>query len=380
MPSSSSAAPPGTWSERIQAGVAYFELPPRLDAGTVGPLWKQIRGAIARHASMPVIVDALHVEYCDGAGIAMLVDLLRQPRPPGAPVEVRQLPAQYRAELDRLDPARFRAEPAAPPPRRPFTERVGRVASQSGVRVFTAIAFIGQLVAGLAEALMRPGRVRWADTVLIAQRAGMEALPIVSLIAFLMGVILAFQSAIALRVFGAEMYVADLVGLSLLRELGPLMTAILLAGRTGAAFAAEIGTMKVNEEVDALITMGLDPVRFLVVPRVLAALAMIPLLTVYADLIGLVGGAAVMTAFEIPLAAYWRETFTFVSLADFLGGTAKSFVFALIIGGVGCLRGLQTGAGPASVGLATTSAVVTALVLIVVADGIFALVYYHLDI
>jgi phospholipid/cholesterol/gamma-HCH transport system permease protein len=329
---------------------------------------------------MPVIVDAAQVEYCDGAGIAMLVDLLRQPRPAGAPVEVRQLPPQYRAQLDRLDPAQFRTQPVPPPPRPPFTERVGRAASQSGVRVFTAIAFIGQLAAALAEALVRPGRVRWADTMLIAQRAGMEALPIVSLIAFLLGLILAFQSAIALRVFGAEAYVADLVGISLLRELGPLMTAILLAGRTGAAFAAEIGTMKVNEEVDALITMGLDPLRFLVVPRVLAAFAMAPLLTVYADFIGLVGGAVVMTAFEIPLAAYWRETFAFVSLSDFVGGTVKSFVFALIIAGVGCLRGLQTGASPASVGLATTSPGVSALGLNVRADGIFALVYYHLNI
>jgi phospholipid/cholesterol/gamma-HCH transport system permease protein len=195
-----------------------------------------------------------------------------------------------------------------------------------------------------------------------------------------MGVILAFQSAIALRKFGAEILVADLLGISLLRELGALLTAIVLAGRTGAAFAAEIGTMKVNEEIDALVTMGLEPARFLVVPRILAALMMTPLLTLYAILIGLVGGGLVMLSFDIPVSLYRQELFAFVTMTDFLGGMAKTFVFGLIVAWVGCLRGLQTGSGAAAVGLSTTSAVVTAIVLIVAADGIFALVYYHLDI
>lgn len=366
--------------ERVESGVAYIELPPRLDAGSVSGAWKQLRAALARYASLPVVVDGARLQYCDGAGMALLVDLLRQPRQPRAPVEVRELPAQYRAQLDRLDPAQFRPRPEPTPAPRPLKARFAGAAGAIGARVFAVVAFAGQTAAALWEAASHPRQVRWKDAVLIAQRAGVEALPIVSLVAFLMGVIVAFQSAIALRQFGAEVYVADLVGISLLRELGPLMTAILLAGRTGAAFAAEIGTMKVNEEVDALVTMGLDPVRFLVVPRVLAAVAMTPLLTVYADLIGLVGGAAVMTTFEIPLVAYWRETFAFVSMSDFVGGTAKSFVFGVIIAAVGCLRGLQAGGSPASVGLAATSAVVSALVLIVVADGIFALVYYYLDI
>jgi phospholipid/cholesterol/gamma-HCH transport system permease protein len=159
-----------------------------------------------------------------------------------------------------------------------------------------------------------------------------------------------------------------------------LMTAILLAGRTGAAFAAEIGTMKVNEEVDALTTMGMDPVRFLVVPRLLAAVSMTPLLSLYATLIGIVGGGLVLLSFDIPFALYRKELFNFVTMTDFLGGMAKTVVFGSIVGCVGCLRGLQTRSGAAAVGLSATSAVVTAIVLIVAADGIFALVYYYLDI
>jgi len=250
----------------------------------------------------------------------------------------------------------------------------------AGTSALDALAFIGESISALAAAVLSPRSLRWRDILLAAQRVGADALPIVSLISFLMGLILAFQAAVAMRQFGAEILVADLVGISLVRELGPLMTAILLAGRSGAAFAAEIGTMRVNEEVDALVTMGLHPVRFLVVPRMLAALVMTPLLTLYANMIGLLGGAAVMSTFDIPLSAYMRETFAFVGLSDFLGGMAKTIVFGAIVAGVGCLRGLQTRAGAASVGLAATSAVVTALVLIVVADGIFAVAYYYLDI
>jgi phospholipid/cholesterol/gamma-HCH transport system permease protein len=249
-----------------------------------------------------------------------------------------------------------------------------------GRRGFEAVAFLGETVQALAYSAAHPRSVRLLDVLLGCQRVGAEALPIVSLIAFLIGVILAFQSAVALRQYGAELYVADLVGISLLRELGPLMTAVRLAGRSGAAFAAEIGTMRVNEEVDALVTMGLDPVRFLVVPRLVAAFLMTPLLTLYANLIGLAGGALVMATFDIGWTAYMRETFRFVHGSDLASGLVKSFAFGLIVALVGCWHGLQTRAGAAAVGLSTTRAVVSALVLIVVADGVFAVIYYYLNI
>jgi phospholipid/cholesterol/gamma-HCH transport system permease protein len=362
------------------AGPTRLALDGQLDISSVEQVWPAALTALRQHADTPVVVDASAIRYCDGAGIAMLVDLLRQQRAGNAQVRIENLQPHYQALLDQFAPGSFREHPARPRPRERLLERLGRAAAQVWRDVYAAVAFIGEAMAAFAAALRRPAHVRWGDTLLVAQRLGVEGLPIISLVGFLMGVILAFQSAVALRKFGAEILVADLLGISLMRELGALMTAILLAGRSGAAFAAEIGTMKVNEELDALTTMGLDPTRFLVVPRVLAALAMTPLLTLYAILIGLVGGALVMLSFDIPFGLFRKELFSFVTLTDFLGGMAKTFVFGLIVACVGCLRGLQTRSGAAAVGLSTTSAVVTAIVLVVVADGIFAVVYYHLDI
>ncbi len=158
------------------------------------------------------------------------------------------------------------------------------------------------------------------------------------------------------------------------------MTAILLAGRSGAAFAAEIGTMRVNQEVDALTTMGLSPVRFLVTPRIIAALLMTPLLTLFSDLVGLLGGALTMQSFSIPFVTFLKQVDTAVTMTDFLAGFVKSFVFAVLVAGIGCLRGLQTKAGASAVGDAATRAVVTGIILLVVVDGLFAVAYYLLDI
>jgi phospholipid/cholesterol/gamma-HCH transport system permease protein len=166
----------------------------------------------------------------------------------------------------------------------------------------------------------------------------------------------------------------------MLRELGPLMTAILLAGRSGAAFAAEIGTMRVNQEVDAMTTMGLNPVRFLVTPRIIAAVLMTPLLTLFSDLVGLVGGALTMQSFSIPFVTFLKEVDTAVQMTDFLAGFVKSFVFAVLVAGIGCLRGLQTKAGASAVGDSATRAVVSGIILLVVVDGLFAVAYYLLDI
>ncbi len=342
-------------------------------------IWRTALADLARLSAMPVVIDASRVEHVDGAGIALLVDLLRQPRTPEAPVGIEGLAPRYQALLAELDPQQFAQSGTPRAKLEPLTIWLGRSTAQLIAALGDSVAFLGESAAAVVRALLHPRSVRWSDALLAGQRVGVDALPIISLVAFLIGLILAFQAAVAMRPYGAQIFVANLAGISLLRELGPLITAIVLAGRSGAAFAAEIGTMRVNEEVDALVTMGLDPVPFLVVPRILAALVMTPLLTLYADLIGLIGGATVMGIFEIPWVAYARQTFAFVTLTDFVSGTVKAFVFGLIIAGVGCLRGLQTRTGAAAVGLSTTSAVVTTIVLIVVTDGIFALLYYALD-
>jgi phospholipid/cholesterol/gamma-HCH transport system permease protein len=195
-----------------------------------------------------------------------------------------------------------------------------------------------------------------------------------------MGLIMAFQAAIPLGQFGAQVFVANLIGLAVLRELGPLMTAIVLAGRSGSAFAAELGTMKIREELDALRTMGLEPVRFLVVPRVLAAVFMTPLLTVFANLVGVMGGSVVLLSLGFPLITFFNQVQSAVTYTDLIGGLVKSFAFGILVGAIGCLRGLQTTTGPTAVGESTTRAVVSGIVLIVVADGIFSVVYYYLGI
>ena len=242
------------------------------------------------------------------------------------------------------------------------------------------IEFIGQATAALASALRHPTTIRWRDVGVVCERVGADALPIVALISFLFGLILSFQSAVPMRQYGAEVFVADLIGLGMVREMGTLLTAILLAGRSGAAFAAEIGTMRVNQEIDALTTMGIDPVRFLVTTRVIAAVLMTPLLSLFAMLIGMLGGAFTMLSFGIPFVTFVKEVESAVSVADFMSGWVKSFVFAIAIAGIGCLRGLQTSAGASAVGDSTTRAVVSGLVLIVIIDGVFAVLYFYLDI
>jgi phospholipid/cholesterol/gamma-HCH transport system permease protein len=201
----------------------------------------------------------------------------------------------------------------------------------------------------------------------------------VGLVSFLIGMVLAFQSAMPLRQFGADVFVPSLVAFAILRELGPLMAAIMLAGRSGSAFAAEIGTMKINAELSALQVMNLDPMRFLAVPRLLAGLLVAPLVTLFANLAGLLGGAVVFVGIGFPLFTYWNQIQTFVGLNNLMVGLIKSLFFGLIVAGVGCLRGFQTAKGPSAVGLSATSAVVTSILLIVVADGVFALLFYQLD-
>jgi phospholipid/cholesterol/gamma-HCH transport system permease protein len=352
----------------------------RLDAYSIAEIWPQARAALVAAANRRVVIDAAAVDYCDGGGVAMLVDLLRQPRPSDAAVEVRGLKPEFKTLLDQFDPRAFVAPAQPPAPPTKTVEEIGRATAQLFRDMRTQIAFIGETSEALWYAITHPRRVRWKDVLYECEQVGANALPIVALISFLLGVILAFQAAVPMRQFGAEIFVADLVGLAIIRELGGLMTAILLAGRSGAAFAAEIGTMKVNEELNALTTMGLDPVRFLVVTRILAALLMVPLLSLFANLVGVLAGGLTMLSFNIPLVTYLKEVDSIVDLKDLMAGLVKTPVFALLIAGIGCLRGLQTGAGASAVGISATRAVVSGIVLLVAVDGIFAVIYYILDI
>ncbi|BCL74454.1 glycoprotein endopeptidase metalloprotease [Jeongeupia sp. HS-3] len=338
----------------------------RLDADGAAMVWAQARSAVTTRC----VVDASAVEYCDGAGTALLFDLIQR----GARID--GLPERYAALLADLQPDKPLILPEPKP------HGIGDEMAAFGQAISSefrlTMAFVGVFTADIARIFTARGKIRWRNGFAVASSAGADALPIVALVAFLFGVILSFQSAVPMRQFGAELFVADLVGLSLVRELAPLMTAILLAGRTGAAFAAELGTMKVNEEINALITLGLDPFRFLVIPRLLAVALIMPMLTICAEVIGLAGMAMVMATFDVPFATSLSRATTIVSLSDFFGGLGKSMVFGFFIAAIGCLRGLRTGAGAAAVGESTTRAVVSSIVMLVVVDGLFAVVFYIL--
>ena len=207
------------------------------------------------------------------------------------------------------------------------------------------------------------------------EKIGVDALPIVCLISFLLGLIMAFMSSVQLRQFGANIYVASLVSLAMVRELGPIMTAIIVAGRSGSAFAAEIGTMKISEEVDALFTMGFDPTRFLVLPKLVASLITVPILTLFSSIFAILGGLVVgVLMLDLTSNAYITQTIKTLTIFDVLLGFLKSGVFALLITLVGCLRGFQVRGGAAAVGQATTSAVFSSIFLIILSDYIFAVI------
>ena len=235
---------------------------------------------------------------------------------------------------------------------------------------------VGECVYSMGRFFRGQAQFRWRDCLSEMQQCGVMALPIVGLISFLVGIIMAYQGAVQLRQFGADIYVADMVGLAVVREMGPMMAAIVLAGRTGAAFAATLGNMKANEEIDALETLGVSPVDFLVMPRMVALFLMMPLLALYSNCLGILGGLAISRAIlDIPASLYWTETKSIIDLSDVSTGLIKAAFFGILIGVAGCLRGLQADRSAAGVGQAATSAVVTGILLIIVSDSVFAVIF-----
>jgi phospholipid/cholesterol/gamma-HCH transport system permease protein len=364
----------------IAPGVLGVKIIGRLDSMSTGSIWRKTNLELDRTLPKEVIVDASEIEYCDGSGIGLLFELRQRLEKGGGQLTIRGLHEEFQQLLDLFKPSEFEETPEIEADSVGFFEKIGQTTCRICEEASTLVEFVGETGMALFKALLSPRQVRWKDAFLVAETAGVNALPVITLIGFLMGLIMAFQAAIPMRQFGAVIYVANLVGLSMVRELGPLMTAIVLAGRSGSAFAAELGTMKVNEEIDALITMGLDPVRFLVVTRILAAVIMTPLLTLFADLIGVLGGSIVLLSLGYSLGTYFKQIFSMVTYVDLLGGLFKSIVFGLLVAGIGCLRGLQTEIGASAVGESTTRAVVGGIVLIVAVDGIFSVIYYYLGI
>ena len=251
--------------------------------------------------------------------------------------------------------------------------QTGETAALIGSEIVTLVLFLGELASSIKNAVLHPRKIRWKDTFYYMNVCGADGLPITVLICFLTGVIIGYQAAVQMQKYGAESFLPGLVGCTVVRELAPVMVAVIATGRAGSAFAAEIGTMKVSEEIDALRTMGFDPIRFLVIPKLIAMLCMIPLLTVFGDIAGILGGFMVgVGQLDMPLDAYYQTTVTWVKPKYFFEGIFKSGIFACIITVISCWRGFRTGNDAIAVGKATTSTVVVSILTIVIADAILA--------
>ena len=355
------------------SATANFVLEGRITAYTAPPIWRAAVELLARNPDQPLVIDASRLEYVDNVGIALLFDLIRRERPAAAKVEVRNLAPTFASLVAAYDPKDFEQAPPTHSHTGIF-EHLGRATAEQIDHARDMFVFLSDCLTAFAVGVRRRGAIRWGEVLDVATEAGANAVPIVLLVGFLMGVIIAFEIGLVARQFGAVIFVVNGVGVAMLRELGPLMTAIVFAGRTGAAFAAQIGTQKVNEEVNAISTFGLNPVQFMVLPRLLAAALVMPLLTVLADLVGLFGGALVMATFDVGFLQFYTQLLGSITASDFLIGIVKAIVFGLTIAAIGCQRGLATGAGATSVGLSTTSTVVTSIVMIVVIDGIFTVI------
>lgn len=360
--------------------VLQLQLNGRVDRHAVKVIWRKVGHVLKHRQFTRITVDAVRVDYLDSIGAGLLVWLKNYQLRSDAEFVVEGLENEFAEMLESYGAMPPATRDNKPHFTRNFFANIGTASLGVIHDLRQQVAFAGELSVAAAGVFVRPRKIRWKDVLLTAESAGADAFGIIALVGFLLGLILAYQSVHSLKDFGAEIYVADIVSLSLFRELGPLMTAIILAGRSGSAFAAEIGTMKVNEEIDALTTMGLDPVRFLALPRIIAAVVVTPLLSLFACLFGLVGAGLVMLLRGFPLATYYNQVRDAVDLGDLSGGLAKAFVFGVLIASIGCLRGLQTALGARSVGVSATRAVVSGIVLIVVADGIFAVIFNLLEI
>ena len=326
-------------------------------------------------------LDLTDVKSIDGNAAVMLFQLRAQlvaggsqVALVGAPPRVQQILALYEH-----DPQSAALQPS--PNDGGILEQLGSATLATRDDLVGALDYLGDLLVSALAALRRPASVNWPDIIRVMERAGADALFIVVLINFLVGMVTGFQAAVQLRQFGADIFIANLVGLSVTRELGPLMTAIIVAGRSGAAFSAELGTMAVSEEIDALLTLGLDPYRHLVYPRIIALVLVVPLLTAVADVVAMLGGLLVaVTGLDLTPASYFSQLRGTLNLWDVGGGLIKSVVFAVAIALIACQRGLGTRGGAEGVGRSTTAAVVSSLFGIVIIDSLFTILFNLFDI
>jgi phospholipid/cholesterol/gamma-HCH transport system permease protein len=355
----------GSWTARgigsIQRQLESVRVPPRTEA----------------------VADGARIEALDSAGAWVLQKLLARLRNEGTAVTVRGLRPDFAklleaAERQRADQTNTRAAVAGAPA--PMLDAFGRSAAAAFEQTVALLGFVGESAVAFAGSVAHPARFRWRPILYNIRIAGFDALPIVGLLSFMLGIVVAYQGADQLRQYGANIFVVDLVGLSMLREFAPLITAIIIAGRSGSAYAAQIGTMSVTEEIDAMRTLGIAPLDLLVLPKLLALLVALPLLTVFADALGVFGGMIMARAqLGVGFGEFLDRFVKAVSISAYLVGICKAPVFAAIIAVIGCFQGFRTKGGADSVGRQTTLSVVQSIFLVIVADALFSIAFSALD-
>lgn len=349
----------------------------RMDIETSGSILRELQVLIQKESPLSVTADLENVTYFDDFGAAVLFEIKKLVTAAKGRFNIVHTSSRAKEILSLI--INFDSDEVHVPLRKRrlfnMVVHLGESVISETSNIKFMISFIGSLTLSFIHVCFHPRSLRWNDTITYMEKTGVDALPIVALISFLLGLIMAFMSSIQFRQFGAGIYVASLVAFAMVSELGPIMTAIVVAGRSGSAFAAEIGTMKISEEIDALFTMGFDPVLFLAVPRLIASIIVVPLLTLFSNLFAISGGLMVgVFMLDLTPGTYIRETLSVLTLTEILWGMGKSAVFAMLIAWVGCLRGFQAKGGASAVGNAATSAVVSSIFLIILFDSILAVV------
>jgi phospholipid/cholesterol/gamma-HCH transport system permease protein len=352
------------------------------DARGIGTLEPRI-AALSTPSKSDTVADASAIVALDTAGAWVLQKLVTRLQSEGVTVSIHGLRPEFEKLLGVVakhvaDMAEKPALPAVPAPT--MLETVGRGVVDAYGQGLALLGFVGETACALGTSVSSPGRLRWRPVLFNIRSAGFDALPIVGLLSFLLGIVVAYQGADQLRQYGANIFVADLVGLSMLREFAPLITAIIIAGRSGSAYAAQIGTMAVTDEIDAMRTIGIAPLELLVLPKLLALLVALPLLTVFADVLGVFGGMLMARAqLDVGFGEFLDRFVKAVSITAYLIGVLKAPVFAAIIAMVGCFQGFRTKGGADSVGRQTTLSVVQSIFLVIVADALFSVAFSALD-
>jgi phospholipid/cholesterol/gamma-HCH transport system permease protein len=348
----------------------------------IGAIEPQL-AALSAPSGSETVVDGTRIEALDTAGAWVLHKLLQRLRVEGTTVQVRDLRPEFARLLEvvgqQVDDRKDSASPVASAPPS-MLEGVGRSTEAALMQAVAMLGFVGECAVALAGCVAHPARFRWRPILYNIRSAGFDALPIVGLVSFLIGIVVAYQGAGQLRQYGANIFVADLVGLSILREFAPLFTAIIIAGRSGSAYAAQIGTMAVTEEIDAMRTVGIAPLEMLVLPKLIALLIALPLLTVLADVSGVFGGMIMARSqLDVSFEEFMDRFIKAISVTTYLIGICKAPVFAFIIVVVGCFQGFRTKGGADSVGRQTTRSVVQSVFIVIVADALFSIAFSALD-